>query len=597
MEAPVESPHVVPPPLTPRQRRIFFALFAVIALTRFLAIARSLFDWDEALFARAVREFDVVEHGPHPPGYPLFLAAAKLFHLFGVNEFHSLQVVVVLGAIFIFPALFLLARELGFTFTTAATGAALFAFLPNVWIYGGTGFSDVPSTTVAFFACALLLRGRQDTRAYVAGAIVLGIAAGMRMPNLLMGAVPALLATYARLRARAFGAVALAMIAGAAVVAASYGGAALASQSVAGYIHSVRWQTRYVREVDSWRNPGRGPLSHAAVTFLLRPFETEDALNVLAIAGAISLVAALVRRRAAPLLTFLVFAPLGITAWLNLDINTAGRYAIGYMAAHALLSMDGFRVVFRFRAAQIALCVLACAYFAHFTWPALTVQRKTNAPPAAALLWIRRNVLQSTPVYVHGSFDPHAKYYLWDYDVRLFEETVDIPRNAGAWVVHWDTRGATYTFTRPHRSLWDIVRRRGFETSVQHSNALLRYGSGWYPEESSEGKAFRWMRGESETWLPAMHGAGRLTLRMYVPLDALAAPPQIEIRMNGNVVDRFAATTPAIAKTWTVPARGDAVNELRILTSGTMRPANVRHNDDTRELGLRIDELTWTPAR
>ncbi|HEX2061105.1 MAG TPA: hypothetical protein VHK90_10215, partial [Thermoanaerobaculia bacterium] len=366
---------MVPPPLTPLQRRILFALFAVIALTRFLAIARSLLDWDEALFALAVREFDVVEHRPHPPGYPLYVVAAKFFHLLGVNEFHTLQVVVVLGAIFLFPALFLLARELGFDFTTSTTGAALFAFFPNVWVYGGTGFSDVPSTTVAFFACVLLLRGRRDTRAYVLGAVVLGIAAGMRTPNLLMGALPALLATYHRLRARAFGAVALAIGLGAAIVAASYVGAALASRSIPGFIHSVQWQTKYVREIDSWRNPGRGPLSKAAIAFLVRPFATDDALNVLTIVSAISLLAAIVKRRAAPLLTALMFAPLGITAWLNLDIQTTSRYAIGYMAAHALLSMDGFRVLLRHRAAQIAMCVVVCGYFAYFTWPALTVQR------------------------------------------------------------------------------------------------------------------------------------------------------------------------------------------------------------------------------
>ncbi|MFP5246221.1 MAG: glycosyltransferase family 39 protein, partial [Thermoanaerobaculia bacterium] len=208
------------------QRRVIVVLSLAIALTRLLAIAQSLFDWDEALFALGVRDFDVTQHHPHPPGYPLFIVAAKVLDALGVSEFRSLQVIVVCGSLFVFPALYWLARELGFDFTTAAAGAALYAFLPNVWIYGGTAFSDVPATVFAFVACALLLRGRRDARAYVLGAIVLGIAAGFRLPNLLLGAIPALLATWSQ--RRRWRLVLLAMFAGACVVLIAYGGAALA---------------------------------------------------------------------------------------------------------------------------------------------------------------------------------------------------------------------------------------------------------------------------------------------------------------------------------------------------------------------------------
>src|SRR6185295_10194522 len=109
----------VPPALTPLQRRLVLLFSIAVALTRLLAVAHSLFDWDEALFALGVREYDVSQHHPHPPGYPLFVAAAKAVHLLGVEPFRSVQVVVLLGAFFVFPALFWLARELGFDVTTA----------------------------------------------------------------------------------------------------------------------------------------------------------------------------------------------------------------------------------------------------------------------------------------------------------------------------------------------------------------------------------------------------------------------------------------------------------------------------------------------
>jgi hypothetical protein len=64
--------------VTARQKRIVLVLTIAIALTRLAATARSLWDWDEALFTMAVRDYDVARHHPHPPGYPLFIAALPI---------------------------------------------------------------------------------------------------------------------------------------------------------------------------------------------------------------------------------------------------------------------------------------------------------------------------------------------------------------------------------------------------------------------------------------------------------------------------------------------------------------------------------------
>jgi hypothetical protein len=45
-------------------------------------------------------------------------------------------------------------------------------------------------------------------------------------------------------------------------------------------------------------------------------------------------------------------------------------------------------------------------------------------------------------------------------------------------------------------------------------------------------------------------------------------------------------------KSWTIESRKDAPNELVIATSDVVVPGG----GDTRELGLRIDSMTWTPA-
>src|SRR3954467_6006511 len=174
-----------PPPLTRRQNQIVIATSIIVSVTRFIARTRSAWDWDEFLFQLGVREYDVTQHHPHPPGYPLFIAAAKFVRLFTQSDFHALQIVVLIGALLLFPVVFFFARELRFDFRTSLFGALIASFLPNIWYYGGTAFSDIPGVVSGLFACVLLLRGCRDARAYVAGAFLLGLSAGIRPQNLM----------------------------------------------------------------------------------------------------------------------------------------------------------------------------------------------------------------------------------------------------------------------------------------------------------------------------------------------------------------------------------------------------------------------------
>ncbi|MDQ3282030.1 MAG: hypothetical protein M3Q69_11525 [Acidobacteriota bacterium] len=451
--------------MSARQKQIVLLASVLIALTRFAATARTLFDWDEALFVSAVRDYDVTQHHPHPPGYPLFIAAAKAVHAVVGDEFRALQVVVTIGACFLFPALFFLARELGFDFATSALGAALFVFLPNVWLYGGTAFSDVPATTLAFVACALLLRGRKDDRAYLFGALLLGIAAGFRTPNLLIGALPALLATTHRLRAKTYASVACAILEGAAIVLASYAGAALASTGIADYRESLEVQSRYVHDVDSFHNPVRGPLWNVFVAFVLHPFQHLHALHAMELAAAIAFVAAIVRRKRAVLLTVAMFAPLAIVTVLEFDVNAASRYAIGFLAAHALLAAYGCGVLFRSARMQTIACAVLIAVFIYVAFPAVIEQRTADAPSIAALRYAAQHVPHDATLYIHGSMRPHADALLADRQ-RTYYVNLTSVHGPNAWVIDQRVHEGAVNFVRPRNATWRVLRQRNFEASV-----------------------------------------------------------------------------------------------------------------------------------
>ena len=583
--------------LTARQKRILLILTVVIGLTRVVAAAHSMFDWDEALFSAGVRDYDVPRHAPHPPGYPLFIAAAKVVHAFGVDEFRSLQTVVIAGAVFLFPALVLLALELGLTFPVAVAGAAFFAFLPNVWVYGGTGFTDIPGITLTLAGCALLLRGRRHSGAYVAGAVLLGAGAGIRVASLLIGVVPAVLATWDRLRHKAYLAVVIAALAGIVIVGGSYAGAALASESVTAYRSALDAQSKWVHDVDSFHNPHRPALLDVAWTFLIRPYDQRQQLTVLLCLAAISLAASWRLRRSAPVLTLFTFAPIAVFSVLYLDVHTPSRYAIAYLPLYSLLAADGLATLARPPRVYAGLAAAFVAALVVWTVPALWTQARGDSPPMAALRWVREHVPPSSTVFVHDAFRPQAQFYLADYDLRLFQEIEQIPlQTREPWIVEARPSADGENFAWPRERLWRVIRQRNFEASVGRLTSEIRYGPGWYGQENSGTESYRWMKKEAVIELPAVPNTAQLTLKFYVPIEFLPSPPTIQVFFNGELVERIVATDRDLERTWTLASRQEA-NELRIVTSATAIPERGSSSADVRELGLQLRGFTWRQER
>ena len=54
------------------------ALALLTALSRLPYRARMLYNWDAVQFALALREYDVVKHQPHPPGYILYVGLGRI---------------------------------------------------------------------------------------------------------------------------------------------------------------------------------------------------------------------------------------------------------------------------------------------------------------------------------------------------------------------------------------------------------------------------------------------------------------------------------------------------------------------------------------
>lgn len=146
------------------------------------SLPSSLEDVDSINFALGIRDFDVAQHQPHPPGYPLFILAAAGVNALVSSEAHALALIgIVAGALSAFSLTALFGALDGHRrpggAATAATWLAVTA--PLFWITAARPLSDVAGLASALVVQALILRARTPRHLVVAAACA-GFAVGVR---------------------------------------------------------------------------------------------------------------------------------------------------------------------------------------------------------------------------------------------------------------------------------------------------------------------------------------------------------------------------------------------------------------------------------
>lgn len=518
-----------------REQQIFGVAALSCAVTRLFALARSPWDWDEILFILALRDYDVTQHHPHPPGFPLFVGLAKLLRLVIGDDFRALQAVVVIASVLVFPAVFFFARAVGAKFETAIAAGLLCAFFPNVWFFGGTAFSDVPSMVLVTFAAALFFRDR-----YYGGAVALALAIAIRPQSLLIGLIPGILAS----RKRSARELALAVLIGVAIVGSAYAAAIQATGSLDAYRGVVRAHTEYIASNDSFRSPERPSLLTMAERFFVKPY---GAPSLLAVVLTLFVVAGGFTRGRPALLALATFGPFALFAWLMLERFSVTRLSIGYMPMLAILAAEGIALVAR-RLAPAVVGVLLIILVA-WTLPALDPVRTELSPPVAALRAIRQ------PLYAGHSMTKFVDVLAPGTPYRRVIDYRALPLGGEGWlladVTFADKRGEV--FSRPHDRLWNIARRQYFDVAIQKMERVPRF------------------LGPAKLELP-----GRETY-LRVQFDA---PPGaiVTILLNGRVLERVTAGGPFTRDFTVTPAE-----------------TNVLEWEGS-EFGVQLQALSWGPA-
>jgi len=582
--------------MTRREKQIVLGLSILIALTRLMALSHSMWDWDEGLFSLALHDYNVAAHHPHPPGFPLYVAVGRAMRLLIHDDFRALRTAVLIASMFLFPAMFALARAMKFPFAIAASAGVLVAFLPNVWFYGGTAFSDVFNLVLLIAALALLFGDR-----LLVGTVVFALSLLVRPQNVLC-AYPWFVAAWRR-RERWRDIVAAAAIA-IAIVAIGYGIAAKVTGFDA-YLAAVRDHQHYVATVDGWKNPHREPSLHFFPLFVIDPAEAGKRMTVVFVLAVLALLPP--KRRDAEALA--TFGPMVVFVMFMLNPTGAARLSLEYMPLHALLAADGIAriaggvalLVRRPRAAlaaQIAGVAAVAGSLISWSLAPLREIARHDSPPVQAMKWVRQNVPIGSTLFIDGGYAPVADVYLRSYDTHFVDGEDDLakmPPLRNAWYLgdHASTSVTAVNFSRPRKKLYALFTRRYFEASVRPIAGTIRYLDGWYDLEGEGVDQWRWMGRRARIALQPIAGGGELRFSAGVPIDA-EPPPLVTVTIDGRVADSFVATTGSFTRRYALPP-SNAAHEVVFSVSNAINPARQHHGDDTRDLGMQLRTISWTP--
>jgi hypothetical protein len=141
----------------------------------------SLEDLDSINFALGIRDYDVSRHQPHPPGYPLFILAAKGLHTAGLSEVHALSLLSVFGgALGVFGCLALFkALDRDRLRTLTWLSVVLVATCPLYWLTAARPLSDAAGLAAGLAIQALAVTS-SSANALALTAGYAGFALGLR---------------------------------------------------------------------------------------------------------------------------------------------------------------------------------------------------------------------------------------------------------------------------------------------------------------------------------------------------------------------------------------------------------------------------------
>ncbi len=126
-------------------------LSGIVLATRIPFVTKYLYNWDSVQIALAMHHFDLSHHQPHPLGYILYVASAKLLSLFSLDDNTALCAVSIIATLILvilcyrFSLLLFKSRTAAFFFACVVTTS------PYIWFHGEVALSYIFDALFSIF--------------------------------------------------------------------------------------------------------------------------------------------------------------------------------------------------------------------------------------------------------------------------------------------------------------------------------------------------------------------------------------------------------------------------------------------------------------
>lgn len=164
---------------------VIILIVTISLILRLYLKSNYLDDWDSVQFILGLKQYSIIAHQPHPPGYPVYIFLGRITnHLFnnGIESFTFMSAF--FGSLALVPT-YLMAREF-VGYRAGILSAIILSLAPAEMLFSEVVMSDIVSMFFISTTAYLLYKGLKSSNYLYLASFILAITIGVRQTDFLL---------------------------------------------------------------------------------------------------------------------------------------------------------------------------------------------------------------------------------------------------------------------------------------------------------------------------------------------------------------------------------------------------------------------------